>query len=230
MSWIAQPTWQRSRFQLPLPLGKKKTSLYTIYVCSCFTVYIEKNLVKRMAFSLIGVKPNVYQQHSKTLKKWKKLIFSKTYHCSKMDVEIWMLLHAVTQDCSSQLLLPGISHKRKITVKWQMPSKLASKVKEYSHLWPHSLHEFLQALMQLSELALGNMKWNYSKQWVWEEFQIQLVLINVFIFRGVLLATLYAFNYFVYLAVALWIRFNLGYSQIARVTTMLFNIVLLVKL
>lgn len=140
------------------PTGKEKTSLYTIYVCSCFTVHIEKNLVKRMAFSLIRVKHNVYQQHSKTFKKWKKLIFSKTYHYSKMDVEIRMLSHAVTQVCSSHLQLSGISHKRKITVKWQMPSKLASKVKEYSHLWPHSLHKFLQAGMKLSELALGNVK------------------------------------------------------------------------
>lgn len=187
------------------PTGKEKTSLYTIYVCSCFTVHIEKNLIKR---GLIRVKHNVYQQHSKTFKKWKKLIFSKTYHCSKMDVEIRMLSHAVTQVCSSHLQLSGISHKRKITVKWQMPSKLASKVKEYSHLWPHGLHKFLQAGMKLSELALGNVKWNYSKQWVWEEFQVQLVLINVFIFLGVLLGSLYAFNYFTCLAIPLWIRFQ----------------------
>lgn len=81
-----------------------------------------------------------------------------------------------------------------------MPSKLASKVKEYSHLWPHSLHKFLQALMYLSELALENVKLNYSKQWLWEEFQVQLVLISVFIFLGVQLGSLNAFNYFTYLA------------------------------
>lgn len=136
--WIAQPLWQRSRSQLPLPPGEKNQGRAQLLsaVGSLYTLE-KKNHVKRMAFDLILVKCNLYRQHSKMLKENKFVCFSQTYLCSQVDV------HEVIQ----VLLLPGISHKRKIKVKWQTVNKRAPKVKEYSHLCPHSLYRFWQALM-----------------------------------------------------------------------------------
>lgn len=130
------------------PTGKEKNKLVHNLCLQLFHCIHWKTLSREWHSALLGSNVMCTSSIQIWLKnRIKNLFFSKIYQCSEMDVEIWMLLHAVTQVCSSHLLLPGISHKRKITVKWQMPSKLEYKVKEYFHLWPHSLHKFLHALM-----------------------------------------------------------------------------------
>lgn len=62
------------------PTGKEKTSLYTIYVCSCFTVHIEKNLVKE---ALLGSNIMCINSIQKRLKNGKNLFFLKLIIAAK---------------------------------------------------------------------------------------------------------------------------------------------------